>query len=57
VSATYDATIVAANAAAVKIEAIVTIETVRSLSLPHKIALSDLPESGEGVKRCGVRSL
>jgi hypothetical protein len=43
---------VATNAAAHKLDAIAAIEIAQSLSLSHKIALSDLPESGEGVKRC-----
>jgi hypothetical protein len=50
--ALYYATMIAANEAADKLDAIIAIGTAQSLSLSHKIALSDLSESGECVKRC-----
>jgi hypothetical protein len=50
VPATYHSTMIAANAAADPLDAITVIEP--PIARSHKIALSDLPESGEGVKRC-----
>jgi hypothetical protein len=51
-SATDRATMIAANATADPLDAIIAIEPPIARALSHKIALSDLPESGEGVKRC-----
>jgi hypothetical protein len=50
VLAVYHAAIVATNAAADKLDAIVVIETARSLSLSHKIALAIYRNRGQGVQ-------